>query len=43
MCARGKQRVHENYKSGRAREEDQEDVKIIDVPYIDSYAENKPS
>ena len=25
----------------RAREEDQENVKIIDVPYIDGYVENQ--
>ena len=50
MRVQGKQRAHENYKNRtraqrnqRAREEDQEDVKTIDVLYIDSYVENKPS
>ena len=41
MCAQVKQREHENYKAERARKEYQEDVKIIDVQYIDSYVENQ--
>ena len=40
---RGKQCAHENYKAGRAREEDQEDVQIINVQNIDGYVEKKPS